>query len=291
MYEREESPIYSSARKEQTKTTTPEWQTQALAAAADNMSIQGDEFTNSSITATARVKNHCQIFEKVAEISGSNLAVDHYGYDNEMSYQLELKTKELKRDIERGIVQNNASVAAANAVAGECGGIETWISTNASRGAGGAGTGYNSGTGLTVAPTDGTQRVLTEQLLLDVMKTGYDNGARFSTIYCGSFNKMRISNTMTGNQTRFSEEAKSLSNTIDVYENDFGKVQIVKNPQMRTRTLILVDPDAISIKNLRAMQRGKIAKTADSEREFVLAELTTRVVEKGLGVIADLTTA
>lgn len=290
MFEREESPIYSSAPKTKIGSTAPEWQNDTLTAAGDNIHEQGEDFTNSALTAPTRAKNHTQIFYKVAAISGTEQAASHYGYDDAMGYQIAKKTKEIKRDIERAIVQDNASVAGANGVGGEIGGLETWISTNASRGTGGAGTGYNSGTGLTVAPTDGTQRVFTEQLLLDTLKVMYDNGARPSTLYTGSFNKMRFSG-FTGNQSRQSNEVKKISNAVEVYETDFGVIKAMINPQMRTRTAILVDSDSIGILNLRTFQRGKLAKTADSEREVVLTELTTRVVEKGLGVIADLTTA
>lgn len=288
--EREESPIYSSAKKIKVKTTSPEWQTQDLASAADNINVQGDEFSVDARTPTARVKNHTQILDKVVSITGTNQAVGHYGYENEMSYQKELAMKELKRDAERALVQNNASVAGSTGTGGESGGVETWIETNVSRGAGGSNGGYNSGTGLTVAPTDGTQREFTEDLLLDVLQTGYDNGAKFSTIHLGSFNKRRMS-SFSGNATRHSDDRKKVSNTIDVYESDFGTLTCMINPRQRSRTALLYDMDKIACLQLRPMETGKIAKTHDSNEEYVLTELTLKAVEKGLGAVADLTTS
>lgn len=290
MIEREESPIYSSAKKMKATTQSPEWQIQDLAAAANNINEEGAEFAETAVTPTTRVKNHCQILTKVCSITGSNQAVSHYGYKNEMAYQKELKMKELKRDIERAIVQNNASVATASGTAGEIGGIETWISTNASRGAGGSGTGYNSGTGLTTAPTDGTQRVFTEDLLLSVLQAGYDTGAKFTELHTGSFNKRKISG-FNGNATRFSEDRKRVSNTIEIYESDYGTLTCRINPRQRGREAILYDMDKIGILQLRAMETGKIAKTHDSNEEYILTELTTKVVEQGLGIVADLTTS
>lgn len=290
LIEREESPIYSSAKKMKTKSTSPEWQTQALASAGDNINAEGDEFAEDAITPTVRVKNHTQILDKVCSVTGTNQAVSHYGYANEMAYQKELKMKELKRDIERAIVQNNASVAGSSGTGREMGGFETWIATNASRGAGGSGTGYNSGTGLTVAPTDGTQRVFTEELLLSVLQTGYDNGAKFSALHAGSFNKRKISG-FNGNATRFSDDRKKVSNTIEFYESDYGTLTCMINPRQRTRSVILYDMDKIGILQLRAMETGKIAKTHDSNEEYILTEMTTKVVEKGLGIVADLTTS
>lgn len=289
--EREESPIYSSAKKKKINTVTPEWQTQALAAPAANALIEGDVLTANAGIPTVRAKNHAQILRKVVSVTGTNQAVSHYGYASEIANQKELKTKELKRDIEQAIVQNTASVVgASDATARLMGGIETWLTSNVSRGAGGANGGYNSGTGLTAAPTDGTQRPFTEDLLITTLQTGYDNGAKFSVLHLGSFNKRKMS-TFQGNATRMSEMEKKISNTIDVYESDFGKLTVAINPRQRTRSAILYDMDKIAILQLRAMETGKLAKTNDSTEEYMLTELTTQVVEKGLGVIADLTTA
>lgn len=288
--EREETPVYSSARKEKIYTTSPEWQTQALASAASNINVQGDEFVVNAAVPTVRVKNHTQILDKVVSVTGSNQATKHYGYADEMAHQKSLKTIELRRDCEFAIVQNNASVAGSTGTGGEIGGIETWLTSNVSRGAGGSGTGYNTGTGLTAAPVDGTQRPFTEDLLLDVLQTGYDNGAKFSQIHLGSFNK-RILSTFQGGRTRTSSADKKIVNTIDVYESDFGTLTAMINPRQRTRTALLYDMDKIQVLNLRPMRTGKIAKTHDSDEEFILTEMTTRVVEKGLGAVCDLTTS
>lgn len=288
--EREESPIYSSAKKQKIYSPSPEWQTQALAAAATNAAVQGDEFTNNARTPTVRVKNHTQILDKVVSVTGTNQATKHYGYENEMEYQKALAAIELKRDIEFAIVQNNASVAGSTGTAGEMGGVETWVTSNVSRGGGGSNGGYNSGTGLTVAPTDGTQRAFTQELLLSTLQTGYDNGAKFSQIHLGSFNKRKMS-TFQGVGTRVSTNENAVAMAVDIFDTDFGRLTAMINPRQRTRSAILYDMDKIAVLNLRPMATGKLAKTHDSDEEYVLTELTLKAVEKGLGVIADLTTS
>lgn len=285
---REETPIYSSAKKKKIKSKSPEWQTQALAAAATNQLAEGGVFAMNARTPTVRVKNHTQISYKGVSITRSNQAVDHYGYANEMGNQKMLASIELKRDIEFAIVQNNASVAGSTGTAGECGGIESWLTSNVSRGTGGSNGGYSNGT--TTAATDGTQRVFTEDLLLGVLQTGYDNGARFTVGHFGSFNKRRLS-TFQGNASRTSDKEKKVSNTITVYESDFGVLTCAINPQQRTRTGLLYDMDKIAVLNLRPMEQAKLAKTNDSDEEVIVTEFTTQVVQLGLGVIADLTTS
>lgn len=292
LIEREESPIYSSAKKVKIESTNPEWQTQALADAGNNINVQGDEFANDAVTPTVRVKNHTQILDKVVSITGTNQAVKHYGYENQMENALDLKTRELKRDIERALVQNNASVAGSTGTGGEVGGVETWLTSNVSRGSGGSNGGYNSGTGLTVAPTDGTQRVFTEDLLLGMLQTAYDNGANLTVGHVGSFNKRKMA-AFSGNATRFSEDQKGVTNTIDFYEGPFSskKIAISINPRQRTRSALFYDMSKIAVLNLRAMETGKIAKTHDSDERYILSELSLQVVEKGLGIVADLTTS
>jgi len=292
MFEREETPIFSSAKKTKATTTTPEWLNDTLRAAASNALVEGGALTAAARIAPTKAKNHTQILTETISITGTNQAVEKHGdYSDEKAYQMEKATRQVKRDAEFAITQNVASVATvSDTTAGKLGGIETWAATNVSRGAGGSSGGYNSGTGLTVAATDGTQRVFTEQLLLAVMKTGYDNGARFNQIHTGSYNKLRLS-SFSGNATRTSDDVKSISNTITVIENDFGKITAMINPQQRTRTAILYDMDSIGVMNLRPFFKKKLATSNDSEQESLITEFTTRVVEKGIGVIADLTTA
>ena len=285
---REETPIYSSAKKKKIKSKTPEWQTQALAAAGTNQLAEGGTFAMNARTATARVKNNCQISYKGVSITRSNQAVDHYGYASELGYQKSLAAIELKRDIEFAIVQNNAGVIGVTGTPGECAGIETWLTSNVSRGTGGSNGGYSNG--ITTAATDGTQRVFTEDLLLGVLQTGYDNGAKFTVGHFGSFNKRRFS-TFQGNASRTSDMEKKVSNTIKVYESDFGTLSVSINPQQRTRTGLLYDMDKIAVLNLRPMEEAKLAKTNDSDEQVIVTEFTTQIVQLGLGVIADLTTS
>lgn len=288
MFEREETPVFSSAKKTNIKSTSPEWQSETLRAPADNINAQGDELVVAARTPTTFAKNHTQILEDVISVTGTNQAVSHYGYPNEMKHQKAKAMKELKRDIERAIVQNNASVAGSTGTGGEIGGIESFIETNVSRGSGGSNGGYSTGTGLTTAATDGSQRVFTEDLYLSVRQQMYDNGAKANEIHLGSFNKRKMS-AFSGNATRTSEENKRLMNVIDFYEDDFGVVSCKLNPRQRARTALLYDMDNVGILMLRK-EEGKKGKTHDSMEEYILFELTSRVVEKGLGAIADLTT-
>jgi len=173
----EDTPIYSLIEKESFKTTHPEWETDDLAAPGDNIQLEGDEYAFGATTPAVRVGNYAQIMRKDGIISGTQDATDNAGGVEQVRYQKLKKAVELRKDGEFSIVTANASVAGATRRSGS---LSTWLTTNVARGAGGANGGYSSGTGLTVAPTNGTQRAFTKVLLDGVMQLGYQNGELLS---------------------------------------------------------------------------------------------------------------
>ena len=95
-----DTPFMSAAAREQVKSTTHEWQTDALAAAStSNAVIEGDEATLDASTATSRLANKTQIMDKTVVITGTQEAVDKAGRASELAYQIAKKSKELKRSI------------------------------------------------------------------------------------------------------------------------------------------------------------------------------------------------
>lgn len=289
MFEREETPLYSNSTSEKADNTYVEWATDALAAAANNALVEGGAFAAAAATPPTRVGNYTQIFSKTISVTGTNEAVSKYGIKSEVSRQLEKRTSEIKRDIERAFFLNTASNAnASDTTAAHLGGLPTWLTTNVSRGSGGSSGGFSLG--VTTVATDGTQRALTYDTLLAMAKTMWDNGARPKQIMCGSFNKLKISG-FSGNATRMSEEKNAISSSITRIETDFGTFDVMKNPQMRTRDLYFVDPSCIKVRPLRSFKKEKLAKTNDSQEWALVTELSLQVTEKGLGGIFDLTTA
>jgi hypothetical protein len=293
-FEREETPLLSTSSKVKATSTTVEWTEDSLVAAAgNNHKVEGDAFTVEARPQVVRKQNYTQIFDKVYSVTGTSQAVDSYGYNDQMAHERTKALREIKRDIEKALVENNPSVAGATGTPRELGGLETWISTNASRGVGGAGTGYNSGTKLTAAPTDGTQRPLTQNLFDDLIKTSYDNGIDVTgTRYLMANSNIinQVASTFTGNQSRMSTDATKVSNKIDMILTPFGIIATKLNPQMRQRTAIVCNPEHFTVAVLRDFKTTKLAKTSDSEEEALVYEATSVVREKGHAVLADINT-
>ena len=83
----DETPIFSNAKKEQTKGVTHEWLVQDLAAAAnDNYVAEGADYSYVNPTAVTRLGNVHQISVQAASVSGTLDAVDKAGRDRETAY-------------------------------------------------------------------------------------------------------------------------------------------------------------------------------------------------------------
>lgn len=266
-----------------------EWQTDALAAAsATNQQLEGDEAAADAATATTRLSNTCQISTKIPRVTGSQQAVLSAGRADEMAYQIYKRTLELKRDIESSLLANNAEVANTDATTSrELGGVGAWIDTNTSNGSGGS-----DGSVGNTARTDGTQRAFTEALLKTVISAVWESGGDPDCIMVGSFNKQVLSG-FTGNATRMkTAEDSKLMASIDMYQSDFGELEVIPNRFQRSRDALVIQKDMWATAYLRRPFFEALGKTGDSEWGQIIAEYTLESRnEKASGAVWDLTTS
>lgn len=281
----DDTPFYSKCGKVSATSTNHEWQTDALEAPADNKHVQGDDTTSTAVTPTVRLGNYSQIFKKAVTIAGTDDGLNKAGRGNEMGYQILKRTKEIKLDMEYAFFANNAKVGGSNSVAGELAGIPAWLTTNTSVGSGGS---DPTGDG-TDARTDGTTRALTQTLFDTVMQLGWDNGARFDTAYLSS-GQMNTALGFVGNNNQRNTVSKdAVSKMMDVYMTPWGQVEFQMSRLVRTRDLIIVQSDKWKVANLRTLKNEPLAKTGDSEKRQLVAELTLECRnEKASGIVADL---
>ncbi|HKR17651.1 DUF5309 domain-containing protein [Rhizorhapis sp.] len=290
----EETPFINNIGTGKATNTYHEWQTENLTAAADdNAVLEGDDATLDAANVPARVGNRCQISDKTAVVSGTNDAVNKAGRKTEMARQVMLKGLELARDQEKQMLSNKASVAGAAGTARQSAGIESWITTNASRGAGGSGGGFSGG--VVAAPTDGTQRAFTEALLKAAHLLAFNNGGKPNQLYMGGFQKQAFSAFAGVAQQRrdTGDKAAVIIGAADVYVGDFGRLAAIPHPYgVRARTVIGVDPRMAQVDYLRPMRNWELSKSGDTEKRQMLVEYTLKVSnELAHMVVADLTTS
>lgn len=290
MVEQKKTPFTSAISKVEATNTTHEWQTDTLAAAAENYVIEGDDATTDASAATTRLSNYTGISDKVARVTGTQRQLDAAGRADEMDYQVAKRGMELRRDVEKMALDNNAKVLGNDTTAREVAGVPSWIATNTSAGVGGA---DPTGNG-TDARTDGTQRALAESDVKTVLAACADQGGEPDMIMVGSFNKQAFS-AFSGNATRTTDATRqALDTAVHIYTSDFGEVEVVYSPFQRARDLLIIDSNLWALATIpgRNYASWDLAKTGDTDRKQVLIEWTLESRnEAGSGGVFDLTTA
>ncbi len=287
-----QTPFMSSVGKAKATQTFHEWQTDSLAAAqTNNAQLQGDDVTSyDPATATSRIGNYTQILRKTAVISDTVDVVKKAGRASEVAYQVAKKLKELKRDMEATLLNNQQRSAGSSTSAPQLAGVESWIFTNTSKGATGADPVAADGTGLR---TDGTQRAFTEALFKNVIGGIFDNSGEEPDIAMfGRFNK-QVASTFTGNATRMNEaDTGKLFASVDVYEHDFGTLKIVPNRFQRSRSALIINSELWAVAFLRPVKIEPLAKTGDAEKKMIITEMSLEARnEAGSGGVFDLLTS
>lgn len=289
-----DTPFMSSVGKTKATAVYHEWQTDSLAAAAQNAAVEGADASSLTVSPTTRVGNRTQISQKTIQIAGTQESVDKAGRKSEKAYQLAKASAELKRDMEKIFLDNNAAVTGDASTARELGSLQAWINTNASVGA----TAGAAGSLGTTARTSGDDRTFTEALLKANVKSVFESGGNPTILMTTPTQKQVVSAFAGVAAQRYmapAEKPTTIIGAADVYLSDFGTLSVVPNRFMTADSgdgghqAFVLDPEYAAIAYLRPFQTNELAKTGDSEKTQLLVEYTLEVKnEAAHGLIADL---
>ena len=272
-----ETPIMSSIGRTKATAVYHEWQTDSLAAATTaNAAIEGADATSITASPTTRVGNYTQIVQKTVQVSGTLETVNKAGRKSEKAYQLSKASQELKRDLETIITANQGKSAGTSTVARTMGSLLSWIKTNTSKGTGGS----DPTTSGTSTRTDGTQRTATEALMKTVIASIFDQGGNPKAVFVGSAGKQKMSGFAGIAVNRYQitkPEAGVIIGAADIYQSDFGQLSIVPDRFMRSRDMLILDPEYAAMAFLRPFMTNELAKAGDSDKTQILAEVTLEV--------------
>lgn len=295
-----ETPIFNSIGRKGTFTQSfHEWSTVALAAAnSGNAVVEGNDPTASAVVAAVRLGNYAQLMDKVAQVSDTAERVQSAGNVTKLAKQVLYHTLELRRDMEARLLDFTAvGVTGNSSTARQTASVINFLITNTSRGAGGANPTLSGGSSgfPNAAMTAGTLRPFTEDLLASVLQSVWTNGGNANMIVTSGFNK-RVASTFSGNASRFKKaEDKRIIAAIEVYESDFGQLQVVPSRQLTSVSpseVVILDTEMVDVGWLQPMRNAPLSKTGHSERRMVWAEWGVIVGnEKAHGLVADLTTS
>lgn len=288
----QDTPIMSSIGKTKATAVYHEWQTDSLASAnTSNALVEGADATAATLSPTSRIGNYTQIVGKTIQVSGTLEAVDKAGRKSEKAYQLAKASAELKRDIEAIITANQGQSAGNSSTARVMGSLLSYIKTNTNKGSGTTAGADPTTIGVSTR-TDGTTRTFQESMLKDVVAKVFTSGGTPSVLMVSPALKQVVSNFTGLAQHRYNSNASgdvTILAGADLYQSDFGVLQIVPNRFMRTRDALVLDPEYAALAYLRPFQTVELAKTGDSEKTQILAELTLEVKnEAAHGGVFDL---
>ena len=292
-----ETPFLSGCGRETADNTFFEWQTDDLTAAAASRSLEGDDPASLAVAEPTRVGNYTQISVKAVQTSGTAEAVDFAGRKSSQAYQLAKRAKEMKRDMEKMLMDNVARNAGAAGTARVTAGLAAWVATNyhtlggapSPPGLGSA----SSGNGIDTASDATSTGTLTEAGMKTVIKECFDSGGTPDTILVGSSNKQVISalsQTVSSLRTAADKAAPaSVVASVDVYVSDFGTFKIIPDRFQRARDCWFIDFDFWAVAYLRPFQTETLAKTGDSIKQMLIAEYGLMSKnQKANGFLADV---
>lgn len=293
-----DTPVMSAIGNTTANAVKHEWQKDTLAAPGANAQLEGDVVTPEASTPTTRLDNIAQIFRKTASVTGTQEKVNKAGRTSELAYQMAKRMKEMKLDIELAILQNQAKVAGSATAPRKMAGLGSWLATNTNRADDGA---NPAGNGTTAAKA-GTARRPTEDMVTDVMQSCYTNGGKPTMMVVSPKMKGYISANFIGGvgspvTTYRQQGSKTAGNVVEVYQTDFGLLDIVPNRVMvnatdaldTSKNIFLLDPKMFALAWLRPIFREDLAKTGDAKNVMLTAECTLEVRnEASSGVIADV---
>lgn len=303
---RDMTPFVSSIGKGKASATLHEWSTDTLEAASVQAAAEGASFVESASPVVARVTNRTQILTKGIRVSGTLEAVDKVGRKSEFKYQTEKRGKEMARDLEVimlsgqvSAVHGSSATGNIQALARKMGAYQAYSTVNIVAGTAaaatgtGAVTGAGDGSNIAVAQTAHTNALVS---LADINETlRLVNGVTSvapNKLMMSTTNKVRFSDLMTGttNVRRNIDEKGKLKQSVDLYESDFGDVELVHNYLMGNTEIFVYDPSTMSINTLRPLHFRDISEDGDSLRSFMVQELTFEAkTPTGNAVILDVT--
>jgi hypothetical protein len=266
-----DTPFITLAGTRSVSNVTFDWQTEALPAVnKSNKQLEGFELSRSAGQPTVRLNNVCQISMRDATVTGSQNKANAAGKRKEMSHQIALKGKALKRDMEAilcGEQARNDGEDDASPVERATRALEHWLTTNASYGAGGA-----NPVSATAAITDGTLREFTEILLADMIQQAYENGSEPNTLLLGPYAKRKFSGFTGRALSRVKVDKDEIVAAADTYLSDFGELTAMPSRWVRPRTVFGVDRRFVAVAYYRKFERDDLGKIGDADTKMIISE-------------------
>lgn len=274
--------FFSNIGRGTSKSTTHEWLTDSLAAAAANLQMEGDAFTAAARTLPARLKNYTSISKKDIEVTRTAQKVNNAGMSKLMAYATFQSSKEVKRDIEFMMLNNIPASAGSSVLPRASGGVPNWIysgqhykhSAQTAQTTTAPVSGFATATG---GSWTGSATAYAETDLRDMIKLAWSAGGEVDVVLCDAVAYNRFS-AFTGVAQRVrdvaSRQAAQIIGHGDIYVSAYGTVKLVLSRYIMANTAFGLQMDMWETAFLDPFQTVDIAKVGDAERKQIIVEWT-----------------
>lgn len=322
-----DTPVTSMIGRTKAKATYHEFpEDELLPADPDNAVPEGYTFAPKPVQGRARTGNYTQIFVKEFTVTETQQVVDKTGVSDEKAYQMKKAMKQIGKDLEVAILNNTITGISSEQVD-----FQTAITTKSGKRKfgkkGTAGTvdmsladAYQGGG---VKPSTGTARKLSglQDLIYTHNYTGgptldnvaqalqdtWTDGGNPSKLVVSPAHKRILSMWTETGQSRLTINRNAndnkLTEAIDVYQTDFGTIEIVASRYLIAQTAtdpvtgkvlnydlsgvsFVLDPSYLKLAWLRPFKKVDLPKLADSTAHAIIGEVTLENRgEKGQAII------
>lgn len=323
-----DTPVTSMMGKTKAKATYHEFpEDELLPADPDNAVPEGYTFAPKPVQGRIRTGNYTQIFVKEFTVTDTQQVVDKTGVSDERAYQMKKAMKQIGKDLEVAVLNNTTTGIASEQV-----NFQTALSTKNGRRkfgkAGSAGTvdmnladayqggGIKPGTG-TARKLSGLQDLIythkytggpTVDNITQALQDTWMDGGNPSKLVVSPAHKTVLSRWVEQGQSRNitlnkDMASRSLTQAIDVYESDFGKIELIPSRYLINQQAtdpvtgkvldydlsgvsFVLDPSYLKLAWLRPFRKLKLPKQADAEASVIVGEVTLENRgEKGQAII------
>jgi len=213
-------------------------------------------------TTRTLVHNFTQIFSKGVKVTGTAQSIDHAGISAEDDYQIDLRLRELKRELDRTAIMG---VRAPNDVGastyGTMGGLIEFV--------GFIGAGNNNGVAETLTPS----------VLNTMIKDCWDDGLFPDTVLVGGVQKQKIS-SFDQEFRRSTLDTRRAGYTVEEFVSDLGiNLKVIVDRWVPNDVCVVFDSAKVKLMPLkgRAFFLEKLGKTGDSNDWQIVGEYTMEV--------------
>ena len=251
-----DTPAMTMFKDEKVGARTFSWLEDSLAAAGSNAAVEGADASMATLTNAVERTNNTQILTKAFQVSATADAVGTYGRAKETAHQLGKALKEIKRDAEFALVgADQAAVGGSSSVARQMASAIAQISTVEA----------------------GGSAALTEAMLLSAGQTAYNNGSDVDTFMIKPADAQIVAGfSASAGRNREIAQGKTLVNAIDLYISPYGEYRVVLNRHLESSHALLIDPSMFKTCTLRPFTRTLLSKSGDSDKHFVVGEMSCK---------------